>query len=65
MLQARLVDVAIEALPQHLIEQVGNLVAAVATLLRHPLQVELRVEIGLLALEILLQIIGHETQLTR
>ncbi|MNB88976.1 hypothetical protein D3C75_359970 [compost metagenome] len=65
MLQARLVDVAVEALAQHLIQQVGNLVAAVATLLRHSLQIELRVQIRLLALEILLQVIGHEAQLAR
>ncbi|MNL37402.1 hypothetical protein D3C87_1595450 [compost metagenome] len=65
MLQARLVDVAIEALAEHLIEQIGNLVAAISALLRHPLQVELRVKIGLLALKVLLQIVGHEAQLAR
>ncbi|MNI84696.1 hypothetical protein D3C73_1416220 [compost metagenome] len=65
MLQACLVDVAIEALPKHLVEQIGNLIATVPALLRHPLQVELRVEIRLLALKVLLQVVGHEAQLTR
>ncbi|MCY1179121.1 hypothetical protein D9M73_195020 [compost metagenome] len=65
MLQACLVDVAVEALPQHLVEQVGNLVAAVAAGVGDLLQVELRVEIRLLALKILLQVVGHEAQLTR
>ncbi|MNP11796.1 hypothetical protein D3C76_1040000 [compost metagenome] len=65
VLQARLVDVAVEALAQHLVQQIGNLVTAVPALLRHPLQVEFRVEIRLLALEILLQVIGHEAQLAR
>ncbi|MNI73663.1 hypothetical protein D3C73_1296870 [compost metagenome] len=62
--QPSLIDVAVEALPQHLIEQIGNLVAAVATRLRYPLQVKSRFKIGLLMFEILLQILRHEAQLT-
>ena len=56
MLQARLVDVAVEALAKHLVQQIGNLIAAVAALPGHPLQVEFGVQIRLLALEILLQV---------
>ena len=64
MLQTRLVDVSIEALAQYLIQQVGNLIAAISALLRHPLQVEFGIEVRLLALKILQQVFSHETQLT-
>lgn len=65
VLQACLVDVAVEALPQHLVEQVGNLVAAVAAGVGDLLQVELRVEVGALTLEVVLQVLGHGRQLPR
>ncbi|MNG13566.1 hypothetical protein D3C84_972520 [compost metagenome] len=64
-MQAGLVDVAVEALAEHLVQQVGDLVAAVAAFAGNALQVEFRVEVRLLALEVLLQVLGHETQLAR
>ncbi|MOA70245.1 hypothetical protein D3C78_1989630 [compost metagenome] len=65
MLQTRLVDEAIEALAEHLIKQVGNLIAAVAAVLGHLLQVQLRVQVGPLALKVMLKILRHGAQLTR
>ncbi|MCY1459231.1 hypothetical protein D9M71_766870 [compost metagenome] len=63
VLQTGLVDVAVEALPQHLVQQVGDLVAAVATGVGHLLQVQVRVQVGALALEVVLQVLGHGRQL--
>ena len=64
VLQARAIDVAIEALAQHLIEQVGNLVAAVTRRRRYLLQIQFGVEKGLAALEIVLQILRQLTELS-
>ncbi|MNT47481.1 hypothetical protein D3C72_1842000 [compost metagenome] len=63
VLQAGLVDVAVEALAEYLVEQVRDLIAAVTALARYPLQVQFRVEVRLLALEVLFQILCHGAQL--
>lgn len=65
VLQPRLVDVAVEALPEHLVKQVGNLVAAVPAGFRYLLQVQFWVEVGALTLEVMLQVLGHGRQLPR
>ncbi len=59
MHEPSLIDIAIEGLPEDLIEQVGNLIATVTALLGNPLQVQLRVQVGLLLLEVVLQVVGH------
>ncbi len=63
MLQACLVDVLVEALAEHLVEQVGDLVARVAGGGGDLMQVQRRVEVGLAALEIVLQVPRQQAQL--
>lgn len=61
--QARLVHVLVEALAEHLVEQVGDLVAGVAGGGGHLVQVQGRVEVGLAALEVVLQVPRQQAQL--
>ncbi len=62
-MQAGLVDVLVEAQAEHLVEQVGNLVARIAGGIGHLGQVQVRIEIGLGLLKVVLQVARQQAQL--